>query len=407
MTFEKIAHAPANRTCPGCGNPTPADRAECVHCGVVPVDVLVARQEEVKRFQFIEAVFTRASPFTLIFIGMNVAVFALMWLAGGMSVMSADRDILVAFGAKVNDLIRDQHQYWRLVTSVFVHIGLLHLFFNMYALWIVGQQIEQIYGSARFVLIYLGCGIAGSLASLFFSASVSAGASGAIFGLFGAMATFGLRYRKELPGRLGSDFIKGVLPVIAINLIFGFSTKIVDNAAHLGGLLTGVALCFLIPYQRPAEKQDAGAWRALLVASLVIIAVSFISAFIHYDGPPLSFANIIPHYEARKQALNEADKAFRDSVNSFGKIIDTRDEKADLSATRASVERAIQTLNGLPNIGSRGGQIRKRLLDLLTRQREVLDRHIQSKPKDWDKAEADERDLINRYQQFPDEFDTK
>lgn len=286
MTYEKIAHEPVDRTCAGCGNPTPVDRVDCGHCGMPSLELLTAQQEAAKRQRFIEAVFTRPQRFTMIFIGINVGVFALMWLTGGVSAMTADTDIIVAFGAKVNPLIREQHQYWRLVTSMFIHIGLLHLGFNMYALWIVGQQIEQLYGAARFVVLYFLCGLAGSLASLFFSESVSAGASGAIFGLFGVMAAFGFRYRKELPGGLGNEITKRVLPVIAINLIFGFSTRIVDNAAHLGGLLSGVALCFLIAYKRPEEKADSAVWRALSLASLALIALSLGSAFIHYDGPP-------------------------------------------------------------------------------------------------------------------------
>jgi rhomboid protease GluP len=189
--------------------------------------------------------------------------------------------VLRGFGAKQNALIADQHQYWRLITSIFIHIGFIHLFLNNYALWIIGQEIEQIYGSARFVVLYLVTGIAGSLGSYIFNPeATSAGASGAIFGLFGVMATFAFKYRKEIPKTLSRDIMRRVLPIIAINLAFGFSVKIVDNAAHIGGLLAGIVLAFVIPYMRPDEKHTPMGWRIVQVICIALMLISFVRPII-------------------------------------------------------------------------------------------------------------------------------
>lgn len=414
MTYEKIAHEPADRACAGCGNLTPADRVDCIHCGWQSPELLAAQQEAAKRLRFVEAVFTRPFQFTVILIGINIGVFALMWLTGGVSVMTADRDILVAFGAKVNPLIREQHQYWRLVTSMFVHVGLLHLAFNMYALWLIGQQIEQLYGTARFVVLYFACGLVGSVASLFFINNVSAGASGSIFGLFGVMAAFGFRYRKELPGGLGGEITKRVLPIIAINLIFGFSTKIVDNAAHLGGLLTGVALCLLIPYKRPEEKGAAVGWRVLQILCLAATLVSFVEAFRRYDGPKLSFANItakpgdkIARYYS---GVYEATNALGLAIIDFNEILNDRSGNRDKEAASINrilnhLARGLQAAPNAPSLNFEADAYRQRLINLLTEQKTILDNYTQHpSPAALNTATAEEADLSQRFDQFIKEF---
>src|SRR5262249_39921800 len=144
--------------------------------------------------------------------------------------------ILLAFGAKANFLI-NQGEYWRFVTPVFIHIGLLHLFFNSYALWMVGPQVEKLYGGARFVVLYVLTGIGGVAGRyLYRPDGLSAGASGAIFGLFGVLLVFGLRHRRHVPPFFRQAVIKGVLPTILINLVIGFSVAQIDNSAHIAGL---------------------------------------------------------------------------------------------------------------------------------------------------------------------------
>ncbi|GAB4506027.1 MAG: hypothetical protein Kow00123_01650 [Anaerolineales bacterium] len=163
-------------------------------------------------------------------------VFLAMTLAGG----SENTDVLVRFGAKVNGRIA-AGEYWRFLTPIFIHIGLLHLAFNVYALYALGTEVERLFGSAPFVVLYLLSGFAGVVASFAFNNHLSAGASGAIFGLVGALGYFFARYRNLL-GHAGRRQLINIVLVAAYNLAFGFLYPGVDNHGHLGGLLAGVAL---------------------------------------------------------------------------------------------------------------------------------------------------------------------
>jgi membrane associated rhomboid family serine protease len=130
-------------------------------------------------------------------------------------------------------------EYWRLFSVVLVHGGLLHLAFNMYALYIIGPTVEALYGSARFLVLYLACAAAGSTASYLFSgAPVSVGASGAIFGLFGVLLVAD-RIHKPLLTRQARGLTTQIGVLIGINLFIGFTVPSIDNAAHIGGLLAG------------------------------------------------------------------------------------------------------------------------------------------------------------------------
>src|SRR3954471_20883566 len=148
-----------------------------------------------EHFEFLHAVWTQRTHATKTFLVINIIVFLLMAFAGG----STNQTTLMAFGVKSNPEIA-QGQWWRFVTPIFIHIGLLHLLFNSYALWIVGPQVEKLYGSASFAVLYVLTGIAGVAGSyLYHPYSISAGASGAIFGLFGVLLVFGFRYRAAIP----------------------------------------------------------------------------------------------------------------------------------------------------------------------------------------------------------------
>ena len=130
-------------------------------------------------------------------------------------------------------------EYWRLFSVTLVHAGFLHLAFNMYALYIIGPTVEALYGSRRFLLIYLACAAAASTTSYVFSdAEVAVGASGAVFGLFGVLLVADRIHKPALTRQTrGLTMQIGVL--IAVNLIIGFTSSDIDNAAHIGGLLAG------------------------------------------------------------------------------------------------------------------------------------------------------------------------
>ena len=185
--------------------------------------------------------------YTLIFI--NILVFMAMYLFGN---GSEDSLTLLTFGANYRPLILEFNQYYRLITSSFLHIGILHLLFNMYALYIIGAQIENFYGKFKYLIIYLGSAIFGSLLSICFHDGISAGASGAIFGLLGAMLYFGYHYRLYLGNVLQSQ----IIPIIILNLFLGFITPGIDNACHVGGLISGIffAMTCGINKDRKMEK---------------------------------------------------------------------------------------------------------------------------------------------------------
>ncbi|MCY7417847.1 MAG: rhomboid family intramembrane serine protease [Chloroflexi bacterium] len=130
-------------------------------------------------------------------------------------------------------------EYWRLFSVVLVHAGILHLAFNMYALYLIGPTVEALYGSRRFLVIYLACAAAGSTASYMFSnAGVSVGASGAVFGLFGVLLVAD-RVHKPALTRNARGLTMQIGVLIGVNLVIGFSVTSIDNAAHIGGLLAG------------------------------------------------------------------------------------------------------------------------------------------------------------------------
>lgn len=189
---------------------------------------LVHAKKEAEKEQ---AVFKAGKPFfTYIFLAIQIAVFLILEVKGG----STNPSTLLKFGAKFNPLILEG-EWWRFLTPIFLHIGFLHLIMNSFGLYFVGTAVERIMGSARFLFVYLFAGFGGSLASFLFSHEVSAGASGAIFGCLGALLYFGLVFPRLFYRTMGPT----VIFIIILNLVFGFSVAMVDNAGHLGGLAAG------------------------------------------------------------------------------------------------------------------------------------------------------------------------
>ena len=321
---------------------------------------------------FLQAVWARRATYTYIFFALNILVFLLMALAGG----STNEATLMAFGVKSNAEIA-KGQWWRFVTPIFIHIGLLHLFFNSYALWIVGPQVEKLYGGGRFVILYVLTGVAGVYGSYAYHPNtISAGASGAIFGLFGVLLAFGIRYRDSLPPFVKRAVGTGVLPVIVINLIIGFTIPQIDNSAHIAGLLAGAALAAVIPFQKPRDEANAG-FRSIQIALLAMIAVCFYEVGVHYDGPRLSVRNL-----ARGllqigtttsstgdfiEAINAAQKTFEDSTRQIetGRL-------PDLSLTRAEISKSIDRLRNAPSLAAQSDELVGELLRVMEEQYDLV-----------------------------------
>lgn len=198
-----------------------------------------------------------------VLLGVNLVVFAAMTLVGALTGLglsgAQDLGVLLFFGAMENRLIA-QGDFYRLFTSMFIHIGLIHLLFNSYALYLVGQDVERLYGAARFLLIYFLSGLGGSLFSYVLGAAgISAGASGAIFGLIGAEIAYFYLHRKAF-GQHGQQHLRSLLMVAGINLILGFTIPGINNLAHIGGLVFGAALGWLLAphYEAPSAFALSG-----------------------------------------------------------------------------------------------------------------------------------------------------
>lgn len=219
-----------------------------------------------KRTKTAEKIFSHKKiVVTNIIIAICIVMFALMYLLGS---GSEDIGTLLNFGANLDTLVKSG-EYYRLFTCMFLHIGILHLLCNMYSLHIIGREIENLYGKAKFLIIYILSGICGSILSIAFSHNtVSAGASGAIFGLLGALLYFGYYYRTYL----GATIRSSVLPVIIVNLVIGFLSSGIDNAAHIGGLVGGILASMLVGVPDKSTKKDK-----INGIILTIIYISFIS----------------------------------------------------------------------------------------------------------------------------------
>jgi rhomboid protease GluP len=197
---------------------------------------------------------------TYALIACNVAVYGLMMLQGGPD----HEGVLRRFGALSPALVQ-QGQWWRLLMSIFLHASVAHILFNMTSLFAVGTLAERLYGSAKFLGIYLGAGLVGSVASVgygFLSGNadvLGVGASGAIFGVAGALLTVRFHRSDVIPPRLRQRISSSMLPLVLLSLVFArVMAANVDNSAHVGGLLGGMALSFLLPLTRRVPASLAG-----------------------------------------------------------------------------------------------------------------------------------------------------
>jgi rhomboid protease GluP len=191
----------------------------------------------------------RLPTFTLISAALAIAIFAIPTLLQLVNVRIAGipiNDFLLYLGAKDNVGIKQRGEYYRFLTSMFLHGGLLHIGFNAWALYALGPEAERIYKTGRFLAIYFIAGLAGGVASYALSAAPAVGASGAIFGLIGTLAVF-YYISRELLGSAARQQLGSLITVIMINLFIGFSSGgLIDNFAHLGGLAGGALLGWLL-----------------------------------------------------------------------------------------------------------------------------------------------------------------
>ena len=199
-------------------------------------------------------------------IALDVLIFGAMFVAGAGG-MDASGDALIAWGSNAGPWTLSG-QWWRLITSVFIHAGPLHVGLNMWVLWGLGRTTERIFSSLGFALIFLAAGIGGSFASVLVHPNVnSVGASGAIFGLAGAFLGFLLRNRDRIDPVVLGNVRRNLLNFVLINLAIGFAIPMIDQSAHVGGLITGFVSGVLIA---PRLVQGAPPVRPIARYALVV-----------------------------------------------------------------------------------------------------------------------------------------
>ena len=226
-----------------------------------------------KRTEQAEQFFKSNKPIiTYGLIAINLILFVLMYILGS---GSESTETLLNFGALSKMHIILNNEYFRIISSAFLHIGIVHLLFNMWALKIIGSQVENYFGKAKYLVIYFVSIIISSLLSLVLTdlSVISAGASGAIFGLFGALLYFGFNFRAYF----GNVLLKQILPVIVVNLLFGFMTPGINNAAHIGGLLGGILTSYATGIKGKSSKSEriSGIITVILTIAILVYFVFF------------------------------------------------------------------------------------------------------------------------------------
>ena len=184
-------------------------------------------------------------PTTYTLIAINVILWVILEFLGG----STNTETLVEMGALTSLHLKREGEYWRLITSIFLHIGVIHLLVNCLSLFIIGSMTERIFGHLPMLLIYLMSGVSGGSVSyaMLDIFSVAAGASGAVFGCLGSVGAYFL-LRKRIMGDIGRQSFNAVLMLAGINFIFGIIVPSVDNWAHMGGFIGGTLIGFgLVP----------------------------------------------------------------------------------------------------------------------------------------------------------------
>ena len=230
-------------------------------------------RKNMKDMQESEEVFKEKTPYiTYALIIINVLVFISMYIFGH---GSEDIRTLYSFGALDKVSVVNYHEYYRLITSAFLHKGFLHLICNMYALYILGSEIESYFGKLKYLFIYFISALVGSLVSLVFISenTISAGASGAIFGLMGALLYFGYYYR----AMLNNAITKQIVPLILLNLFIGFISSDINNFAHLGGLFGGFIASMIVgvKYKSGKSEKTNGIIVLLLFIAFLIYMIFF------------------------------------------------------------------------------------------------------------------------------------
>lgn len=287
---------------------------------------------------------------TKLFIAINILVFMAM-LTKGAGIWHSPNAVQLAWGANFGPATQDG-EWWRLGTAMFLHFGVVHLLINVWSLWDAGQLVERMYGHVRFAAIYILSGLSGNLVSLVIqgNSAVSGGASGAIFGVYGALLTFLWHERQSLTPHEFRWLFWGASVFSVATIIFGFIVPGIDNSAHIGGFLTGVlssiALLHSIEVKPVARKTRLLAGGAIVLA-LVILVINIPTPKYRWSEE-LLVRKKVDEFLVKDQAINRSWLQIMHEGNKREATFDSLAEHIE-EAISEPYEQSFEQLSKLPN----------------------------------------------------------
>lgn len=259
--------------CPHCRAFVSVDDRKCPYC-----DSPLGPRAIERRTPSTGAGFIPPARFTTVVIlllnaGLYVAttVFS-MRMTNGEAVFDIHPEVLLIFGAKSRELIQ-YGQWWRLITAGFLHGGILHILMNSWVIFDLGTTVEEVYGTARYLVLYFVSTICGFIASTWWSPVLSVGASAPLFGLIGAMIAVGVRGTSPLASAMRAHYTQWAIWGLVIGFLPGLR---IDNAAHLGGLASGFALAYVMGTPPSIERWSDNIWKLAATLCVLIAAWAFV-----------------------------------------------------------------------------------------------------------------------------------
>jgi rhomboid protease GluP len=280
----KPAQQFAHQLCPSCGHPAGSDEMVCTRCGTRLAGATVSKLGRGLRTLIPEGVPIASMVLLACCIGLYFVTVQQSYEAAGDDHPGGFKpvnEILMRFGAMDPLLVLREGEWWRLVTAVFLHGGVMHIAMNGYGFWVAGTTLEERFGRARVLVAFLLTGVAGYLVSAWvnydprtYYVTPHVGASGSVFGLMGLLVGHAIRYR----GRAARELRERFVPWIIFGLLMGFLSSRVDNLAHVGGLVSGLGLGAVMADRDQARRLPSWMWNLAAVAALVVIVVCFLIA---------------------------------------------------------------------------------------------------------------------------------
>ena len=327
-----------------------------------------ARQEVLKVAAGLEARVTRVTPVIwglYLVLALNVGVW-LANIASGMNPLKPLPAELLAWGANSASSVMEDHGYWRLLTATFLHGGLMHLALNMLGLWSGGRELNRLHGNAQFLLIYFGSALVGSALSLHFSAqqAVSVGASGAVFGVLGALFVALYRHRGHLAGLNAKNALTGQGVFLVYALVQGFAKDGIDNAAHVGGLVAGCLLAWIL-VDKISDETSVARRQGSAFAGVAMCAVAVVALVVSTPAPTIhhrqifrfqaEFNRLLPELQADERNFQADLKSVREA-NMTAEQFNEAIEKTHLPA-RKKIQAALAPFT-IPDNDTAGANMR-------------------------------------------------